>query len=89
MFSAVYGGISRVKRHDLGVVGSILGKEMGKDWPRVMGLAVMHWAPAISICNTANGSAFGQRRTDALMQSYEPAVRGRSQPNSVKFGPIV
>jgi hypothetical protein len=32
VFSAVYGGISRVKRHHLGVVGRVLGKEMGKDF---------------------------------------------------------
>jgi hypothetical protein len=42
VFLAVYGGISRVKRHDLGVVGSILGKELGKDLPRALGLFVMH-----------------------------------------------
>ena len=38
VFSAVYGGISRVKRPHLGVVGSILDKEMGKDLPRALGL---------------------------------------------------
>ncbi len=32
MFSAVYGGISRVKRYHSGVVGNVLGKEMGKDF---------------------------------------------------------
>ena len=42
MFSAVYGGIRRVKRLHLGVVGSILDKEMGKDLPRALGLFVMH-----------------------------------------------
>jgi hypothetical protein len=32
VFSAVYGGIRRVKRHHSGVVGKVLGKEMGKDF---------------------------------------------------------
>jgi hypothetical protein len=32
VFSAVYGGISRVKRHHSGVVGNVLGKETGKDF---------------------------------------------------------
>ena len=73
MFSAVYGGIRWVKWHHLGVVGNVLGKEMGKDLPRAVGLSVMHWAPAISICNTANVSAFGQRRTEALVLSYVPS----------------
>ena len=55
MFSAIYAGIRSVKWPHLGVVGNIFGKEMGKDLPRAVGLSVMHWAPAISICNTANG----------------------------------
>jgi hypothetical protein len=42
VFSAGYGGISRVKRPHSGVVGSILDKEMGKDLPRALGLFVMH-----------------------------------------------
>ena len=72
VFSAIYAGIRSVKWPHLGVVGNILGKEMGKDLPRAVGLSVMHWAPAISICNTANVSAFGQRRTEALELSYAP-----------------
>jgi len=32
VFSAVYAGISRVKRHHSGAVGNVLGKEMGKDF---------------------------------------------------------
>ena len=32
VFSAVYGGIGRVKRHHSGVVGNVLGKEMGKEF---------------------------------------------------------
>jgi hypothetical protein len=32
VFSAIYGGICRVKRHHSGVVGRVLGKEMGKDF---------------------------------------------------------
>jgi stress-induced morphogen len=32
VFSAVYGGISRVKQHHSGVVGNVLGKEMGKEF---------------------------------------------------------
>ena len=73
VFSAVYGGIRWVKWQHLGVVGNVLGKEMGKDLPRAVGLSVMHWAPAISICNTANVSAFGQRRTEVLVLSYVPS----------------
>ena len=72
MCSAVYGGIGRVKRPHLGVVGRVLDKEMGKDLPRDVGLSVMHGAPAISICNTANVSASGQRRTETLMLSGIP-----------------
>ncbi len=74
MFSAIYAGIRSVKWPHLGVVGNILGKEMGKDLPRAVGLSIMHWAPAISICNTAKVSAFGQRRTDALVLSYVPTT---------------
>jgi len=74
VFSAAYGGISRVKRPHLGVVGSILGKEMGKALPRTLGLFVMHCTPVISICNTANLRAFGQRRTRTLMLSYVPST---------------
>jgi len=74
VFSAVYGGISRVKRPHLGVVGSILGKEMGKDLPRALGLSVVHWAPVISICKTANVSAFGQMHAETLMLSYIPST---------------
>ncbi len=74
MFSAVYGGIRRVKRPHLGVVGSILGKEMGKDLPRALGLSVVHWAPVISICNTANVPAFGQMHAETLMLSYVPST---------------
>ncbi len=70
VFSAVYAGVRSVKWPHLGVVGSNLGKEMGKDLPRVVGLPVMHWAPVISICNTANVPAFGQRRAETLMLSY-------------------
>ena len=33
VFSAIYGGISRVKRHHSGAVGRVLGKEMGKEIP--------------------------------------------------------
>ena len=69
VFSAVYGGISRVKQPHLGVVGSILGKEMGKDLPRALGLTVMRWPPLVSICNTPNVPAFGQRRAETLMLS--------------------
>ena len=65
VFSAVYGGIRWAKWHHLGVVGSILGKEMGNGLPRAVGLPVMHLTPTISICNTANVSASGQRRTGA------------------------
>src|ERR1035438_8542137 len=54
VFSAIYAGIRSIKWPHLGVVGNILGKEMGKDLPRAVGLSVIHWAPAISICNTAN-----------------------------------
>jgi hypothetical protein len=50
VLSVAYGGISRVEQPHLGVVGSILDKEMGKDLPRALGLFVMHWAPVISIC---------------------------------------
>jgi stress-induced morphogen len=32
VFSAIYGGISRVKRHHSGAVGRVLGKELGKDF---------------------------------------------------------
>jgi hypothetical protein len=32
VFSVIYGGISRVKQHHSGVVGGVLGKEMGKDF---------------------------------------------------------
>ena len=74
VFSAAYGGISRVKRPHLGVVGSILGKEMGKDLPRALGLSVVHWAPVISICNTANVSAFGQMHAETLMLSCIPST---------------
>ena len=42
VFSAVYGGISRVKRPHLGVVGSILGKEMGKESLRAQGESARH-----------------------------------------------
>ena len=38
VFSAVYGGICRVKWHHLGVVGSVLGKEMGKDFLALTGV---------------------------------------------------
>ena len=69
VFAAVYGGISRVKRPHLGVVGSILGKEMGKGLPRALGLFVMHWTPVISICNPANLPAIGQSCTETLMLS--------------------
>ena len=75
VFSAIYAGIRSVKWPHLGVVGNILGKEMGKDLPRAVGLSIMHWAPAISICNTAKVSAFGQRRTEALVLSYVPSSR--------------
>ena len=51
----------------------ILGKETGKDLPRAVGLSVMQWAPAISFCHTANVSAFGQRRREALVLSYVPS----------------
>jgi hypothetical protein len=37
VFSAIYAGIRRVKWHHLGVVGGVLGKEMGKDfWCRFL-----------------------------------------------------
>jgi hypothetical protein len=72
VFSAIYAGIRSIKWPHLGVVGNILGKEMGKDWPRAVGLHALHWAPALSICNTANVSAFGQRRTETLVLSYVP-----------------
>jgi hypothetical protein len=74
VLSVVYGGISRVKQPHLGVVGNILDKEIGKDLPRALGLSVMHWAAAISICNTANEPAFGQRRAETLMLSYVPSI---------------
>ncbi len=32
VFSAVYGGISRVKRHHSGAVGRVLGKDLGNDF---------------------------------------------------------
>jgi hypothetical protein len=32
VFSAIYGGISRVKRHHSGAVGSVLGNKLGKDF---------------------------------------------------------
>ena len=32
VFSADCGGINRARRHHLGVVGKVLGKEMGKDF---------------------------------------------------------
>jgi hypothetical protein len=31
VFSAIYGGIGRVKRHHSGAVGKVLGKDLGKD----------------------------------------------------------
>jgi hypothetical protein len=74
VFSAVYGGIRRAKRLHLGVVGSILDKEMGKDLPPALCLFLMHQAPVISICNTANLPALGQRRTETLMLSYVPST---------------
>ena len=74
VLSVVYGSISRVKQPHLGVVGSILGKETGKDLPRALSQSVMHWAPVISICNTANVPAFGQRRAETLMLSYVPST---------------
>lgn len=73
-FQRITAVIGRVKRPHLGVVGSILGKEMGKDLPRALGLSVMHWAPVISICNTANVPAFSQRRVETLMLSYVPST---------------
>jgi hypothetical protein len=33
VFSAVYGGIRRVKRHYSGAVGNVLGKETGIELP--------------------------------------------------------
>ena len=42
VFSAAYVGISRVKRPHLGVVGSILGKEMGKEFFRALDHSAMH-----------------------------------------------
>ena len=74
VFSAVYGGIGRIKRPHLGVVGSILDKEMGKALPRALGLFVMHWASVISICNNANLPAFGQSCTETWMLSYVPSA---------------
>jgi stress-induced morphogen len=32
VFSAIYGGISRVKRSHSGAVGKVLAKEMGKEF---------------------------------------------------------
>jgi len=37
VFSAVYGGNSRVKQHHSGVVGRVLDKEMGKEFFRALG----------------------------------------------------
>jgi hypothetical protein len=34
VFSAIYGGLSRVRRHHLGAVGKVLGKEMGNEFSR-------------------------------------------------------
>jgi len=48
VFSSVYGGIRWVKWHHLGVVGNILGKEMGKDLPLALGLHANYWAPVVS-----------------------------------------
>jgi len=59
----------------LGVVGSILGKEMGKDLPRALGLFVMHRAPAISIFKTANVSSSGQGRAETLIFSFAPSTK--------------
>ena len=55
MFSAVYGGIRRVKQHHLGVVGRVLGKEMGKDfWYRFFLNNPTHqWLPPL--LRTARG----------------------------------
>jgi len=74
VLSVVYGGISRVKQPHLGVVGSILDKEIGKDLPRALGLSVTHWAAVISICNTVNVPGFGQRRIETLIFTYVPSA---------------
>jgi len=42
VFSAVYLGISRVKWHHSGVVGRVLGKEMGKESLRAQGESARH-----------------------------------------------
>jgi hypothetical protein len=44
VFSAVYGGNSRVKQHHSGVVGRVLDKEMGKEFFRALGHSAMHRA---------------------------------------------
>jgi hypothetical protein len=74
VFSVIYAGIRSVKWPHLGVVGSILGKEMGKHLPRAVGLSVVHWTPVISICITADLRGYGQRRTGTLMVSYVPST---------------
>jgi hypothetical protein len=48
VFSAIYAGIRSVKWPQLGVVGSILGKDLGKDLPLELGLHSIHWAPVVS-----------------------------------------
>jgi stress-induced morphogen len=42
VFSAIYGGIRRVKRHHSGVVGRLLGKDLGKEFSRALSQSAKH-----------------------------------------------
>jgi hypothetical protein len=48
VFSVIYAGIRSAKWPRLGVVGNILGEEMGNDLPLQLGLHSIHWAPVVS-----------------------------------------
>jgi hypothetical protein len=46
-FSAIYGGISRVKRHHSGAVGKVLGKDLGnRSFPLRRDRSARHKIPA-------------------------------------------
>jgi Ni2+-binding GTPase involved in maturation of urease and hydrogenase len=62
VFSAAYGGISTAKRHHLGVVGRVLGKELGKDF----------WCPFSLNCPANHASPCARSGGDDKPLKYPP-----------------
>ncbi len=66
MFSAIYAGLGRANWAHLGVVGNVLGKEMGKDYSRLWGSPLGALASKFTVRNTANLWALRRGLADVL-----------------------